>query len=198
MLLNFNKIFVIIKVYLIKSFQFDLIIDINVLNKNDIDFMFNRKSLKVKNIDIFLCYAFSPSSKKANYNYFYHFMIHTNNHVITFSYIRKWKSSFCFIIKSKSLSISINEKSNRSNFATSNFTHQLFTSTTSKISHMKLTLIFNKKFVDSKLMCQSTKIEVNSFKNKNVFFNNLFRKCRHCKQFFIFEIFFISIYNTAI
>ena len=55
---------------------------------------------------------------------------------------------------------------------------------------MKITLIFNKKFVDSKLMCQSTEIEVNSFKNKNVSFNSFSRKCRHCKQFFTFENFF--------
>ena len=62
---------------------------------------------------------------------------------------------------------------------------------------MKITLIFNKKFVDSKLMCQSTEIEINSFENKNVVFFNFFRKCRHCKQFFIFEIFFINIFHTA-
>ena len=85
MLLNFNKVFVTMKVYLIKSFQFDFIIDINVLNKNDIDFMLNRKSLKIKNIDISLCYAPPPPSKKTNNHYFYHFMTHD----ITFSYTRK-------------------------------------------------------------------------------------------------------------
>ena len=177
MLLNFNKISVIIKVYLIKSFQFDFIIDMNVLNKDDIDFMLSRKLLKIKNIDISLCYALSFSSKKTNSHYFYHFMTHD----IFFSYTRKWKPTFCFIIKSKSSSFSINEKLNRSNFATSNFTHQFFTSTTSKILHMKFTLVFNKKSIDSKFICQSTEIKVNSFKNRNVFFNSFFRKYRHCK-----------------
>ena len=183
MLLNFNKVFVIIKAYLVEGLQFDFIIDMNVLNRTDIDFMLSRKSLRVKNIDISLCYASSFSSKKTNSHYFYHFMTHD----IFSSYTWKWKSTFCFIIKSRSSSFSINEKLERSNFATLNFTHQLFTSATSKISHMKLTLVFNKKFADSKLMCQSTEIEVNSFKNRDVFFNSFFRKCRHCKQFFIFE-----------
>ena len=63
--------------------------------------------------------------------------------------------------------------------------HQFFIS--SKISHIKNTLIFNIKYVDSKFMYQSIKIEINSFKNKNVGFFKKFRKCRHCKQFFIFE-----------
>ena len=177
MLLNFNKVFVTIKIYLIKNLQFDFIIDMNVLNKNDIDFMLSRKSLKVKNIDISLCYASSPSSKKTNNHYFYHFMTHD----ITFSYTRKWKSTFCFIIKSRSFSFSINEKSNRSNFvATSNFTRQFFIF----VLFMKNALVFNKKYVESEIMCQSTEIEINSFKNMNVTFNEFFRKCRHCKQFF--------------
>ena len=183
MLLNSNKIFVIVKVYLVESFQSDFIIDMNVLNKDDIDFMLSRKSLKIENIDISLCYASSPPSKKTNSHYFYHFMTHD----IFSSYTRRWKPTFCFIVRSKSFSFSINEKSKRSNFATSNFTHQFFTSATSKTSHMKLTLVFNRKSADSKFMCQSTKIEANSFKNRDVFFNSFFRKCRHCKQFFIFE-----------
>ena len=198
MLLNFNKILVTIKVYLIKNLQFDFIIDMNVLNKSDIDFMLNRKSLKVKNIDILLCYAFSSSSKKINY-YFYHFMTYTNKRNIIFLYIRKWKSFSNFINRSISLLISINKKSNRSfNFATLSFSYEFFTNRFFIfVLHMKITLVFNKKFVDLKFICQSTKIEINSFENKNVAFFNFFRKCRHCKQFFIFEIFFINIFHPV-
>ena len=88
----------------------------------------------------------------------------------------------------RSFSISINEKSNRSNFATSNSSHEFFINRfLAFVLHMKITLIFNKKFVDSRFMCQSTEIEVNSLENKNVVFFNFFRKCRHCKQFFIFK-----------
>ena len=42
MLLNLNKIFIFMKTYLMNNFQFDLIINVNVLNKNDIDFLLSR------------------------------------------------------------------------------------------------------------------------------------------------------------
>ena len=99
-----------------------------------------------------------------------------------------------------SFSNSINKKLNRSNFATSNFSHEFFTYL-SFTSILKFTFIFNKKFVDSKTMCQSIEIEIEKFKNKNVVFKFFFRKCRHCKQFFIFENLFykhISHYNENI
>ena len=41
-LLNFNKISMFIKIYLINELQFELIININVFNKNNIDLLFNR------------------------------------------------------------------------------------------------------------------------------------------------------------
>ena len=166
----------------------------NVLNKNDINFLLIRQTLKIKDIEISLCYtsfiSFTTQSKIYINWIFYYFMIsRTNNHNITFFIIRKWKLILRFIIESKSFSFSINKKSNRSNFTTSNFSHKFFTySFFTSIS--KFTLIFNKKFVDSKIMCQSTKIEIEKFKNRNVAFNKFFRQCRHCKQFFIFEIFF--------
>ena len=62
--------------------------------------------------------------------------------------------------------------------------HQFSTSTTSKISNMKNALIFNKKSADSALICQSTEIETEKLKNRNVASFKFFRKCRHCKQFF--------------
>ena len=148
---------------------------------------------------------FKPISN--NHYFFYHFIIHANSHNITPFYARKWKPT-SRLMTSKSLSYSINEKSNRffiTNFATSSFTssftHSFPTSTTSKISFMKNTLVFNKKFAESKLMCHSTEFEINSFKNMNVVSFKFFRKCRHCKQFFIFKNLFhkhISHCNKSI
>ena len=139
--------------------------------------------MKIKNIEISLCYTFITQSKIYINWIFYHFMIYTNNYNITFSFTRKWKF-FSRFITSRSFSILINKKLNRSNVvATSSFTYQFFTI----ILFMKSKLIFNKKYVESKIMCQSIKIEINSFKNINVAFFKFFRKCRHCKQFFIFE-----------
>ena len=203
-LLNLNKISVQIKTYLINNFQSSFIINMNVLNKNNINFLLIRQTLKIKNIEILLCYTSSTSftsfitQSNVYINWiFYHFMIYTINYNITLSYIRKWKFISRFIIESKLFSFSINEKINRSNFATSSFLssflHEFFTI----VSHMKNTLILNKKFVDSKIMYHSTEFKINSFKNINVVFFDFFRKCRYCKQFFIFKIFFISISHIA-
>ena len=112
-----------------------------------------------------------------------HFMTHTNSHDITPSYTRKWKPTSRLIAEPRSPSISTNKKPDRffnTNSATSGFTHQSFTTA----SHMKNTLIFNRKSANSEIMCQSLEIEVNSFKNMSVASNSFSRKCRHCKQFF--------------
>ena len=70
---------------------------------------------------------------------------------------------------SKSFLFSINEKTNRSNFATLNFLHEFFTHLFFA-SILKFALIFNKKFVDSKIIYQSFETKIKKFKNKNVFF----------------------------
>ena len=69
----------------------------------------------------------------------------------------------------KSLLFSINTKTNRSNFATLNFSHEFFTYLFFT-SILIFALIFNKKFVELKFMCQSLEIKINSFKNINVVF----------------------------
>ena len=99
MFLKFNKVFVFIKIYLINDFQFELIIDMNVLNRDDIDLLFSRQALKVENIEISLCYTSSPineisyfiSAVKHDYNhYFYHFIAtHNNNDDVIESKTRK-------------------------------------------------------------------------------------------------------------
>ena len=60
-LLNSNKISVQIKAYLMNNFQSDFIINMNVLNKNDINFLLIRQTLKIKDIEISLCYISSVS-----------------------------------------------------------------------------------------------------------------------------------------
>ena len=60
-LLNLNKISVQIKTYLINNFQSSFIINMNVLNKNNINFLLIRQTLKIKNIEILLCYTSSTS-----------------------------------------------------------------------------------------------------------------------------------------
>ena len=55
-LLSFNKIFIQMKIYLIDNFQSNFIINMNVLNKNDMNFLLIRQALKIKNIEILLCY----------------------------------------------------------------------------------------------------------------------------------------------
>ena len=98
MFLKLDKILVFIKIYLINDFQLELIIDMNVLNKNDIDFLFSRQTLKIEDIEISLRYTSSSineincfiSAVKHDYNhYFYHFVAHTNNDDVIQLKIRK-------------------------------------------------------------------------------------------------------------
>ena len=58
-LLNLNKIFIRMKAYLVDNFQSSFIININVLNKNDINLLLIRQALKIKDIEILLCYTSS-------------------------------------------------------------------------------------------------------------------------------------------
>ena len=62
-LLDSNKIPVRIKTYLVNNLQSDLIIDMNVLNKDDIDLLLTCQALKIKDIEISLCYTSSIESK---------------------------------------------------------------------------------------------------------------------------------------
>ena len=84
-LLSFNKILVQIKIYLINNLQSNFIIDINVLNRDNIDLLLNRKSLRIKNIEILLCYTFLSLTKEFNYYIFYYFAInYTNNFIVDY------------------------------------------------------------------------------------------------------------------
>lgn len=77
-LLNFNKIFVQIKIYLIDNLKSNLIIDINVLNKENMNLMFTRQILKMKDIEISLYYILSSKRHITIYQS-YHFMINALN-----------------------------------------------------------------------------------------------------------------------
>ena len=89
-LLNFNRIFVQIKVYLVNNLQLELIIGMNVLNKGDIDLLFSRQSLRVGNIEISLCYTFSSMTGGFSYYISYYFIAgHTNSYNVTQSKQRK-------------------------------------------------------------------------------------------------------------
>ena len=79
------------KTYLVNNLPFDLIIDMNVLNRRDINLLLTRQALKVEDIEIPLCYASPPPMKINNYDHYisYHFMTHTNSHDITSSNTRK-------------------------------------------------------------------------------------------------------------
>ena len=68
-LLNFNKFSIKIKTYLVNCLQSNLIIDMNVLNRDDMNFQLNRNMLVIKNVNVFLRY----SSMKIQT--FYHFVI---------------------------------------------------------------------------------------------------------------------------
>ena len=56
-LLNFNKFSVKIKTYLINHLQSELIIDMNVLSRDDMNFQFNRNMLVIKKMNVFLRYS---------------------------------------------------------------------------------------------------------------------------------------------
>ena len=185
-LLDSNKIPVRIKTYLVNNLQSDLIIDMNVLNKDDIDLLLTCQALKIKDIEISLCYTSSIESKIYINWIFYHFMTHTNSHDITPLITRKWKFISRLMAELKSSSFSINEKKDRSNSATFDFSHESLTYSPFT-SASKFALVFNKKSAESKFMCQSTEIEAEKLKNRNVASNRFSRQCRHCKQSFISE-----------
>ena len=84
-LLNFNKFFIIVKIYLINRLQSNLIIDMNVLNRDDIDFQLNRNMFVINEMNVFLCY----SSKKISTSY--HFVICNIMKFILKIRNRKWK-----------------------------------------------------------------------------------------------------------
>ena len=72
-LIEFNKFSLRVKIYLIKNFQSNLIIDMNILKRNDIDFQLNKNMLIINEIDVFLNYL-SLISNLNNY-IFFHFVI---------------------------------------------------------------------------------------------------------------------------
>ena len=102
-LLSLKKIFVLVKVYIINDLQSNLIIDMNVLNKDDIDLLLNRQVLRIKNVEISLFYTslsdnennneinYKTKNQKHDY-YFYHFVIDQSNRndIIRLS-IKKWR-----------------------------------------------------------------------------------------------------------
>ena len=84
-LLNLNKFSIKIKTYLIDRLQSDLIIDMNVLNRDDIDIQLSRNMLVIEEVNVFLRY----SSVRAQT--FYHFIICNIMKSIQNIRNRKWK-----------------------------------------------------------------------------------------------------------
>ena len=170
MLLDLNRISISIKIYLMNNLQSDLIIDMNVLNKDDIDLLFSRQALKIKNIEISLCYTSSSSSVnqsncfissvneyEKNY-YFYHFVAcHTNDDDVIKQKTRKWKLIFSILFDLQNLQNSINH-----------MTMQLFT--TSNINESKNSILV-------KIKCVQKTFDFTFFK--------VSRQCRRFKQHFI-------------
>ena len=76
-LIEFNKIFLRVKIYLIQNFQSSLIINMNVLKRNDINFQLSRNMLIINEIDVFLNYSSSTLKLASNLNnyIFFHFVI---------------------------------------------------------------------------------------------------------------------------
>ena len=68
-LLDFNKFSIKIKTYLIDRLQSDLIIDMNVLNRDDIDIQLNRNMLVIEEVNVLLRYSWVKIQT------FYHFII---------------------------------------------------------------------------------------------------------------------------
>ena len=67
-LLNFNKISLKFKIYLINDFQSNFIIDMNVIDRNDIDFFINKNIFKIDDTKISFAYAFIDFIK-VSYHY---------------------------------------------------------------------------------------------------------------------------------
>ena len=85
MLLELNKFFVTIKIYLINRLQSDFIIDMNFLNRDDIDLRFNRNTFVIKKVNVSLCY-----SSIRNHT-FYYFNTHYITNCIEIKINKKWK-----------------------------------------------------------------------------------------------------------
>ena len=66
-LLNSNKYPLQMTTYLVHDLLFNLIIDNDVLNRDNINFQYNRKIFIIEDVDIFLSYS------NANYIIFYYF-----------------------------------------------------------------------------------------------------------------------------
>ena len=84
-LLNFNKFSIKIKTYLVDRLQLNLIIDINVLSRDDIDIQLNRNMLVIEEMNVLLCYSSTKSQT------FYHFVICNIMQSIQKSRNKKWK-----------------------------------------------------------------------------------------------------------
>ena len=72
-LIKFNKFSLRVKIYLIQNFQSNLIININILRRDDIDFQLSKNILIINKIDVLLNYL----SSQNNY-IFFHFVIANN------------------------------------------------------------------------------------------------------------------------
>ena len=142
-LLNFNRISMFIKVYLINKLQFKLIININVFNRGNIDLLLNHQALKVKDTEISLCYTPSPPALVNRINsmfsfnnyeekyYFYHFNTYTNNDNVITPKTRKQKFKSTLLHNLQTLQNSVNY-----------ITNQLFiTSTTNESKNSILNLV---------------------------------------------------------
>ena len=76
-LIEFNKKKLRVQIYLIQNFQSNLIIDINILKRNNINFQLSKNMLIINKIDVFLNYLLLISNLALNLNnyIFFYFVI---------------------------------------------------------------------------------------------------------------------------
>ena len=185
-LLNFNKFPIKIKTYLIDRLQSNLIIDMNVLNRDDIDFQLNRNMLVIKKMNVSLRY--SPMKTQT----FYHFVICNIMKSIQKNFNKKWKFNVKKSMNYASKMLRISEQNSRIEISNANI--NAFDNKT--INEIDQSRVQNYK------QCENAKFEkfsamyddLNKFRNVSFFvvrlavnFVCVFHICRRCKKFFDFD-----------
>ena len=180
-LLDFNKFSVKINTYLIDRLQSDLIIDMNVLDRDDMNFQLSRNMFVIEEIDVLLRY----SSMKIQT--FYHFVICNIMKSIQKFRNRKWRYDAKKSMNNASKMLCIFDSCVRIEIINANL------ETFNEIDQSE---------AQNYIQCENAKFEefsakyddLNKFRNVSflvarfvVNFVCVFYKCRRCKQFFDFD-----------
>ena len=189
-LLNFNKFFVKIKTYLINHLQSNLIIDMNVLNRDDMNFQLNRNMFVIKKMNVFLRYS------SVKIQTFYHFVICNIIKSIQKNLNKKWKFDMKKSMNFASKILCIFESCVRIeiiNVDIETFNNKTFNNETREIDQSE---------TQNYKQCENAKSEkfsamyddLSKFRNVSIFvvrfainFVCVFHTCRRCKQFFDFD-----------